>query len=521
MKKIPIILVALGIGIILFIAALTKESPSSLKLDLLKERYAKKHVPSVDHSKLPALQKAFASPQQVTEACVSCHTESHKEVMQSSHWNWERAEYIPGRGVRYIGKKNILNNFCIGVAANLEECDACHIGYGWVDAGFDFSNRKNIDCLACHDNSNTYLKGMKGYPDSSVNLTTVAQHVGRPLRTNCGTCHFFGGGGNNVKHGDLEKALFDPGRDVDVHMASDGMDLQCVACHTAENHKMLGKMYSVSSMNRNRSSCEQCHTASPHNEQVLNEHISKVSCQACHIPEYAKVNSTRLYWDWSTAGKLKDGKPYAVKDSLGNDAYLSIKGSFVWGRNVQPEYIWFNGTAGHYLLGDTVSADRPVQINSLYGSYADPDAKIVPVRIQRSKQIYDPVNKTLIEPKLFAEEKGVGAFWKDFDWNRASEEGMKIVHLPYSGTYTFVRTEMTWPVNHMVSPREKAVTCIECHTRTNGRLAGLRDFYMPARDYNATVDTLGIGAIVVALAGIVVHASARVVVRKSTRKEQA
>jgi octaheme c-type cytochrome (tetrathionate reductase family) len=521
MKKIPILLVALGIGITLFIAALRKESSHSVQLDILKAQYAKKHVPSVDHAKLPALQRKFSSPQQVTEACVSCHTESHKEVMQSSHWNWERAEYIPGRGVRYIGKKNIVNNFCIGVSPNLEECDACHIGYGWVDAAFDFSDWKNIDCLACHDNSNTYVKGLKGYPDPSVNLTTVAQHVGRPLRTNCGTCHFFGGGGNNVKHGDLEKALFDTNRDVDVHMASDGEDMQCVACHTAENHKMLGKLYSVSSMNRNRSSCEQCHTSTPHNEGVLNEHTSKVSCQACHIPEYAKVNSTKLYWDWSAAGKLKDGKPYAAKDSLGNDIYLSIKGSFVWGRNVKPEYIWFDGTAGHYLLGDTVSVDRPIQINSLYGSYANPDAKIVPVRIQRSVQIYDPVNKMLIEPKLFAEEKGEGAFWKDFDWNRAAEEGMKTVHLPYSGEYKFVRTEMTWPVNHMVSPKEKAVTCAECHTRNNSRLAGLKDFYMPGRNYSATVDTLGVGVILVALFGIVIHTSARVFVRRSPTKEKA
>ena len=134
-------------------------------------------------------------------------------------------------------------------------------------------------------------------------------------------------------------------------MASDGEDMQCVDCHTAENHRMLGKLYSVSSMNRDRSSCIQCHTNAPHNEQVLNEHTVKVSCQACHIPEYAKVNSTKLYWDWSASGKLLDGKPFALKDSLGNETYLSIKGSFVWGRNVKPEYIWFNGTAGRSVSG--------------------------------------------------------------------------------------------------------------------------------------------------------------------------
>ena len=40
MKKIPIVLVVLGMGIILFFGALRKESSSSAKLDLLKERYS-------------------------------------------------------------------------------------------------------------------------------------------------------------------------------------------------------------------------------------------------------------------------------------------------------------------------------------------------------------------------------------------------------------------------------------------------------------------------------------------------
>ena len=131
-------------------------------------------------------------------------------------------------------------------------------------------------------------------PDPSVNLGYVAQHVGKPSRTDCGTCHFFGGGGNNVKHGDLEEALFDPSREVDVHMASDGSDMQCVDCHTAQKHQMLGKMYSVSSMNRNRVACEQCHSSIPHTDDVLNNHTLKVACQTCHIPTYAKVNPTKL-----------------------------------------------------------------------------------------------------------------------------------------------------------------------------------------------------------------------------------
>ncbi len=510
MKYVPLLLVALGIGITLFIGGLRRNTPSSTSLEQLKARFSRKHIPSVDHTKFTILQTKFSSPQAVTLACISCHTERHTEVMQSSHWNWEREEYIEGRGIRSIGKKNILNNFCIGTTSNEESCMKCHIGYNWVDSTFDFTKAENVDCLACHDNSSTYVKGARGYPDSTVNLTYVSQHVGKPMRTNCGTCHFFGGGGNNVKHGDLEKALFDASREVDVHMASDGMDMQCVDCHTAENHQMLGKMYSVSSMNRNRSSCEQCHTEIPHSNSILNEHTIKVACQSCHIPEYAKVNSTKMAWNWSTAGKLKDGKPYAEEDSLGDDTYLSIKGSFVWKRHVKPDYVWFNGTANHYLLGDTTTK-FPVQINTLNGNSADPDAKIVPVKIHRAQQPYDPVRHILAQPKLFAPKQGEGAFWKDFNWERSIEEGMKAVHMPYSGKYSFVPTEMTWPVNHMVSPKEKSVQCAECHTRENSRLAGLTDFYLPGRDSNPAIETIGTAMILFSLLGIALHASVRII----------
>ena len=57
---------------------------------------------------------------------------------------------------------------------------------------------------------------------------------------------------------------------------------------------------------------------------------------------------------------------------------MSIKGSFVWGKNVKPDYVWFNGTASHYLLGDTFDPSKPLVVNPLHGSYDDPDSKIDP-----------------------------------------------------------------------------------------------------------------------------------------------
>ena len=524
MKK-TIISVGLGVLVLSLTVMLTLTDHGTLTTPLttLRMKYRQKEPPSVDHTQFTQLKKHFSTPQEVTSACIACHNERHKEVMQSSHWNWERREYVEGKGIRTLGKKNILNNFCIGISGNEQSCNKCHIGYGWGDEKFDFKNPLNVDCLACHDNSNTYIKavGGAGMPDASVNSTNVAQHVGKPMRANCGTCHFFGGGGNNVKHGDLEKALFDPSRDVDVHMASDGEDMQCVDCHTARKHQMLGKMYSVSSMNRNRVECEQCHTALPHADDILNKHTLKVACQTCHIPEYAKVNPTKLYWDWSTAGKLKDGKPYEETDSNGTDVYMSIKGSFVWGKNLKPDYIWFNGTASHYLVGDTIDPSVPVKINTLYGSYNDPDSKIVPVKIHRANQIYDAQYKYLIQPKTVSTKEGDGGYWKEFDWNRASEEGMKIINLPYSGKYGFVKTEMTWPVNHMISPKNKTVPCADCHTRNNGRIASLNGFYIPGRDYTFLVEYLGTGLILITFAGALIHGGVRIAVSRKQKEKKA
>jgi len=515
MKRFLIALFLLAVATGLILTALPSGSTAPTPLSGLKERFAAPNKASVNHSLFAELKKSFTRPQDVTAACISCHNGRHIEVMKTSHWQWERLEYIEGKGIRSIGKKNILNNFCIGISTNELSCNKCHIGYGYANASFNFNDSLNIDCLSCHDNSDTYLKanGGAGMPDPSVDLGFVARNVGRPKRTNCGTCHFFGGGGNNVKHGDLEKALFDPSRDVDVHMASEGVNMQCVDCHTANQHQILGKVYSLSSMNRNRVRCESCHGELPHDNDLVNKHTLKVACQTCHIPIYAKVNATKLYWDWSTAGKTEDGKFCEVKDSLGNDTYTTIKGTFKWGRLIKPEYYWFNGRAGHLLLGDEIDPTKTVKMNELYGSYDDPEAKIYPVKVHRGRQIYDTKYNYLIQPKTVSTIPGDGGFWKELDWNRAAEAGMKSINLPYSGNYGFVETEMFWPINHMVSPKAETVKCSECHTRKESRLAGLTGFYLPGRDNNNWIEKLGTLAIILTLLGVAGHGALRVATR--------
>ena len=517
---------ALTAVILVVVLVLISQLPEKVRFDTplskLKDEYKTKKRSSVVHASFPELRKQFSSPRDVTAACIRCHNGSHTEVMATSHWKWEREEFIVGKGIRTVGKKNILNNFCIGISGNETTCNSCHVGYGWGDRTFNFSDSLNVDCLGCHDHTGTYVKpvGNSGYPDPTINLALVAQSVGRPIRENCGVCHFNSGGGNNVKHGDLESALLETTRDIDVHLASDGGDLHCVDCHRTENHQMLGKMYTFSSMNRDRATCEQCHGSLPHENDVINEHTMKVACQTCHISRYAKVNPVKTTWDWSTAGRLRNAEPYEERDSTGVITYTSKKGTFTCGRNLIPEYFWFNGTASHYLLGDTLPATEPLQMNPLQGSYDDPEAKIVPVRVHRALQIYDTKYRYLIQPKTVSTKHGDCGYWKEFNWPRAAEEGMKEVGLPYSGEYGFTSTEMYLPLNHMVSPKSETVKCEECHTRDGSRIAALTDFYLPGRDRSAPVETFGFFLVIVSLIGALGHAATRIVFRKRTQSEQ-
>ncbi len=515
MKKITVSLALLLLILIAVFNLLKPRETEESKLVQLKEKMMAKKTVKHDHSKFAILNQPFATPQDVTKACLSCHVNEANEVMHSNHWRWERAEYIKGRGVVYLGKKNAINNFCLGAEGNELACAKCHIGYGMTSAKtFNFNDSTNVDCLICHDNTETYAKAQEkgGRPVDSLNFTMIAQKVGKPMKSNCGVCHFFGGGGNNVKHGDLEKALFDATKEIDVHMAVDGMNMECVDCHTAKDHNIKGKMYSLSSMNRNRAYCEDCHTDYPHDEDILNKHGIKVACQTCHIPTYAKVNATKTEWDWSTAARLKNGKPYHEEDEDGNHTYLSTKGTFKWGKNLQPEYVWFDGTADHYLLGDKIKdTTKPVVLNQLFGSYDSKDSKIIPTKIMRTNQCFDPNYLILTVPKLFAPHPGEGAFWKDFNCLRALEVGMKEIGLPFSGELSFINTHSYWPVNHMVSTKDKALKCIDCHTSENGRLKDVAGFYMPARDSSPIIETAGIGLIFVSFLFVFIHGGVRIV----------
>ncbi len=415
------------------------------------------------HSHYEILQQDFATPQDVTKACLTCHITAANEIMHTTHWTWEYVNEATGQT---LGKKHELNNFCIATSSNEPRCTSCHAGYGWKDNNFDFSAQENVDCLVCHDTTGTYKKsdagagmpaGYTGNPkfdENPVNLAYVAQNVGKPSRTNCLTCHAYGGGGDEVKHGDIDSSLMQPDHALDVHMDAGGLNFACTECHTTVNHQVSGSRYKH---DENVKSCEDCHTATPHKKELLNTHAETLACQSCHIPEFARGGiATKMYWDWSTAGQFDaNGKAIATEE------YNTLKGNFIWEENVVPEYVWSNGTVEYTLAGEPIDPNQVVSINHFMGDINDPNAKIWPVKHFTGKQVYDAGNNTLAVPHLFGKDDT--AYWTNFDWDKAVAVGMKSVGLPYSGEYGFVKTEFFWPITHMVAPASEAVQCQECH----------------------------------------------------------
>jgi octaheme c-type cytochrome (tetrathionate reductase family) len=531
---------------------------------------------TADHSKFEILRRDFASGPEVTAACLTCHTEAAKQIMKTSHWTWicpRAKKELYEREHIAVGKaEHIINNFCIALPSNEPRCTSCHAGYGWQDRSFDFTDETLVDCLVCHEQTGTYKKfptaaghviydstpvSRREWPKGSgnfwepVNLSEAAQSVASPTRRNCGSCHFFGGGGEGVKHGDMDVTLEGPDRELDVHMAEEGVNFQCVQCHTTKEHKVAGRCFEIPAYDKreyvlrgietNLLACESCHTSKPHRNPdaglfkngKLNDHSDKVSCQACHIPSMAPRRATVTWWDWSMAGD-KSRKPEEIPGT-GRTDYDFRKGEFIWVKNAVPEYVWFNGEVRHTFMGDTIDDSTPhrencaqphgdydkldpdraaVSINRVQTGYDDPRARIWPTKIMRGIQPYDPVNKTLVVPKLFpgaGDDKG-DAYWKTFDWGRSISAGMAYAGLPYSGEFGWIQTEMIWPLKHMVAPKEKALACTECHSR-DGRLRQLSGFYMPGRDRSRFVDAIGIlmvfGGVVVSLG----HGVARIALR--------
>ena len=423
-----------------------------------------------------------------TESCLMCHEDEARMVLDMGHFKWQgETDRIVGVEGEVHGKNNLLNNFCIAVPTNEGRCTQCHIGYGYADAGFDFNDPKNVDCLVCHDQSGTYKKGLTtaGMPDPSVDLNTVARSIAlgaKPTRKNCIGCHANAGGGDNVKHGDLSTDLLATTRDYDVHMGTDGANMDCVDCHAANHDPKSGEVnhgnagMSLHSVHEGEMrQCKDCHGGltvvhADTSAEVMFEDgwHERLACQVCHIPAISRAMPTKMEWYWSDAGK--DITP-PIDPETGKPTYDKKKGTFVWKKNVRPRLRYSNGNWERMLINISDKySEEPIQLATPQGDYNDPNAMIYPFKVMIGNQPVDPVTRTVLVPHLFGMKGGPNPYWAKYDWNLALKDGAAYTGQDYSGEYDFGETEMLLSVNHEVAPAEMALGymeegggCNDCH----------------------------------------------------------
>jgi octaheme c-type cytochrome (tetrathionate reductase family) len=458
-----------------------------------------------------------------TTQCLNCHGKIGDDVMNTAHWKWEGVvSGIKGFEGTIHGKKDMLNNFCQAIPGNEGRCAQCHIGYGWKDKTYDFGNPKNIDCLACHDQTGTYKKvaaptatqPIVGAPDMTPDaLQKVAQSVGMnggvPPRAACIMCHATAGGDDNVKHGDISKrmglpaatsASADPAtylsRSEDVHMGFDptatgtqlkGGNMLCVACHQVKkdasgnmvDHGIGGFMYHSVDEGVMKD-CTDCHSVSVHvgtsAENMVKAH-DRLACQTCHIPAIARTVSTYVDWRWSKAGYATAAEAGCPTEPVGTGnraTYNKMKGCFTWATNVRPVLRYYDGKWNRVIVGlnDKYTA-IPMDLGSPTATYKDADAKIYPFKKMTGNQAFDKNNKTVLVPHLWGTVTGPNPYWSKYDWNLALQDNANYLPAYHSGTpvytgqYEFLDTVMLLKVDHEVAPKEQALgrnnACGDCH----------------------------------------------------------
>ena len=448
---------------------LAKKAAKFKQLVSALDKLWKSSLKAIDQQELTMHEETFLfSMEGGYEAgdCLSCHAQAGIDVQASAHFNWQgEAANIEGYETGIHGKTDLINNFCITIESNEGRCAQCHVGIGWNSHDYDPASApaSSIDCLVCHDTTGTYKKGKTsgGAPEPTVDLTLVAMNVGEPARDNCGACHFFAGGGDNVKHGDLSSAMVTATREMDVHMGVDGGTFSCQTCHQVSSHRIPGQ--ELHSQHEGRVSCTTCHDPAtfPVGMSHTSTHLEAIACQTCHVPAFSRELPTKVTWLWADAGQDVDPIP---TDQYGKPLYDKKKGTFVWAKDVVPELRWSNGKWERMMIGvNDQYTEVPVVLAAPMGDKDDGVSKIYPFKKMTGNQPADAVNKTMLVPHLFGMGPGPNPFWAKYNWQLAVEEGAAYAGQTFTGNLEFVDTEMYLSVNHEIAPAEQARTCTDCH----------------------------------------------------------
>ena len=401
--------------------------------------------------------------------CLACHEDQARQVYASAHYQWQGEALYMTSGPAMQGKiSDAFNSYCISILGNWSDCGTCHIGLGVKPVLAATPTREqleSIDCLMCHqrDYKRVRVNGVF-VPDAAnmtITLTQAVQTVHRPERSNCLACHAKAGGGDAVKRGDLALASArTTDAQYDVHLSTARADLNCQDCHITQNHRMAGKGSDLRETDLDvEIACTDCHgnktSTSGHQTADVNRHVSRVACQSCHIPTYAKnaadsaaTEATETHRTWKST--LAEAPPYHPASTKAND--------------LVPKYRFFNRYSTNYRLGEVAQLDPATNAYPTSrpdGDVADtgPDNKLYPFKYKTAEQPILDANGVLIAVDT-------RVFFTTADPAAAVRSGL--VNMGYTGNeaYHWVNTDTFQMLNHQVSPASQALACAACHGST-------------------------------------------------------
>ncbi|WP_163339391.1 hypothetical protein [Desulfopila sp. IMCC35008] len=439
--------------------------------------------------------------------CITCHQEEAAEMLDSLHMKWSGpTPNLTNTNGEELGKAvGGINSFCTYAVSSKGACYSCHVR---ADGNAPHPpEAKDVDCLMCH--SDTYQR--KFVPDSNntetvtniygetktyvfgkvdelgnyltipdydkmpagTDMVNVARTVHVPTSKSCLRCHAKAGGGDWTKRGDMGLSSADPGIDEDFHLSKDGANLSCVNCHADQKHKIAGRGIDLRQTETSTTSCQECHTKSPHQNATLNRHAEgQVSCQVCHIREYAKGGATELSRDW--------------RIPVWNPAFCSGQGGFVGeeikAANQKPEYVWFDGTSYVYNIGEKITLDERgfLAMAKAHGSPFDGNSSIVPIKRHFSIM---PLHESgeIVPPSIMW-------MFMTGDFDLAVQKGMEEQGM--TGNYSLVEADAEMLITHGVDSKDKAPSCTECHNGTGNTPDGYGILPFDELGYHQTPETV-------------------------------
>ena len=359
-------------------------------------------------------------------------------------------------------------------------------------------------------------------PGGPMALTTerAARTAHGTDRTSCLSCHARAAAADGAKRGDISSANVAPPVALDVHMSPEagGVNLTCSNCHNVNSsvangvgtsaHRVKGRGLDLRVNDAPRFTCDNagCHSATPHgnvsNGSQLDRHSTRVACQTCHIPTYAKVvtNANGTTSGIPTETVRNWAEPVLSQTACnGRGGWLpeELKGS-----NLRPTYAWFNGTSEIYYLGEKLAAldttagrtkaltvdmaavldlapgTKSYVLGKPNGSVTDTSAKIYPMKEHWGKLAVNTATNEIV-PQSTIE------FFRTGSWCRSVAKGLGKAdnqldtlcpdqHSPIPTEAVAVPVHTYQTLNHGVERQANALgaanQCNHCHTG-NGNAA--------------------------------------------------